>query len=78
MAQSVSPPPIVTPFGDTSASGVSRPWIRFFQELQISANTPDTDITPGPYANDAAAAAAGVLIGSMYYQPNGTVMVRLV
>jgi hypothetical protein len=74
----VSPPPIVTPFSDTSASGVSRPWIKFFQELQASANTPDIDVTPGPFANDAAAATGGVPIGSMYYQPNGTVMVRLV
>ena len=78
MALPVSNPPIVTPFGDNSASGVSRPWIRFFQELQVAANTPETDITPGPYANDAAAATAGVPLGSTYYLPTGAVVVRLV
>ena len=32
---------------------------------------------PGPYANDTAAAAAGVAIGKQYYQPPQTVVVRL-
>ena len=33
---------------------------------------------PGPYANDAAAEAAGVLVGYPYYQAGGQVYVRLV
>ena len=33
---------------------------------------------PGPYANDGAAASAGVLVGQMYYQASGQVYVRLV
>lgn len=33
---------------------------------------------PGPYANDGAAAAAGVLVGYPYYQSTGQVYVRLV
>lgn len=33
---------------------------------------------PGPYANDGAAAAAGVKVGEMYYQVSGQVYVRLV
>jgi hypothetical protein len=33
---------------------------------------------PGPYANDSAAASAGVLVGQMYYQASGQVYVRLV
>jgi hypothetical protein len=32
---------------------------------------------PGPYANDGAAAAGGVKVGEMYYQPSGVVYVRL-
>ncbi len=35
-------------------------------------------IIPGPYANDSAAAAAGVLTGYPYYQASGQVYVRLV
>jgi hypothetical protein len=73
----VTPPPIVTPFGDRSASGISRPWIKWFQEVQAQLNSPDQDIVPGPFADDAAAAAGGVLLGNTYFQPNGTVMVRL-
>jgi len=34
-------------------------------------------ITPGPYANDAAAEAGGVMIGGQYYEGDGTVHVRL-
>ena len=33
---------------------------------------------PGPYANDSAAASAGILVGQMYYQASGQVYVRLV
>jgi len=32
---------------------------------------------PGPYANDSAAAGAGVSIGKPYYQTSGQVFVRL-
>ena len=32
---------------------------------------------PGPYADDAAAATAGVSVGNPYYQPSGQVFVRL-
>lgn len=33
--------------------------------------------TPGPYANDAAAAAANVAVGGVYYRDTGAVYVRL-
>ena len=32
---------------------------------------------PGPYADDAAAAAAGIAVGAAYYQASGQVYVRL-
>lgn len=32
---------------------------------------------PGPYANDSAAASAGITVGQMYYQASGVVHVRL-
>lgn len=35
-------------------------------------------VIPGPYVDDAAAAAAGVLVGYPYYQSSGQVYVRLV
>ena len=42
----------------------------------------DTDAAgvqiPGPYADDAAAATAGVTVGSLYYKTSGQVFVRLV
>jgi len=38
--------------------------------------TPSISI-PGPYADDTAAAANGVAVGSMYYQTGGAVYVRL-
>jgi hypothetical protein len=50
----------------------------------VKASAYDNDVTwglvptPGPYANDAAAAAAGVALLSQYYQPSGAVVVRLV
>jgi hypothetical protein len=31
----------------------------------------------GPYADDAAAGAAGLSIGALYYKPNGAVFIRL-
>lgn len=71
----LAPPPIQTPFSDTSASGVSHPWIRFFQEAQARVNT--ISPLPGPFSNDAAAAQGGVQAGQMYYQPGGAVVVRL-
>lgn len=69
----VSPPPILTPYSDTSASGVSRPWLKWFQEVQAQLNR----ALPGPFANDAAAAQAGVQVGFAYYQASGAVVVRL-
>lgn len=75
MPPPLAPPPIQTPFSDSSASGVSRPWIRFFQEAQTRINT--VPLLPGPFANDAAAATAGIQVGQMYYQTSGAVVVRL-
>ena len=35
-------------------------------------------VIPGPYADDAAAAAGGIALGAAYYQVSGQVYVRLV
>lgn len=47
--------------------------------VNIAANGRVTAATvvPGPYANDTAAATAGIAVGSVYYQANGQVFVRL-
>lgn len=69
--------PVMTPLpGDGAASKISVPWLNFFQLLQMQVQK--LSRTPGPYADDPTAAANGVVIGQQYYQPNGTVMVRLV
>ena len=33
---------------------------------------------PGPYANDPVAAAAGIAVGSLYYDTSGLVHIRLI
>ena len=38
----------------------------------------DTPNIPGPYADDAAAASAGVKVGDPYYVATGEVFIRLV
>ena len=47
--------------------------------VNIAANGRVTSATvvPGPYADDTAAATAGIAVGSVYYQANGQVFVRL-
>jgi hypothetical protein len=47
--------------------------------VNIAANGRVTTATvvPGPYADDTAAATAGIAVGSVYYQANGQVFVRL-
>lgn len=50
----------------------------FFDSIIRAINNLATFPIPGPYANDAAAKAAKIAIGSAYYQPSGAVVVRLV
>jgi hypothetical protein len=47
--------------------------------VNIAANGRVTvaSVIPGPYADDSAAATAGIAVGSPYYQANGQVFVRL-
>lgn len=47
--------------------------------VNIAANGRITSasVIPGPYADDTAAATAGITVGSPYYQANGQVFVRL-
>ena len=59
-----------TPFLD-SAGLVVWPWVKWLQTVLTGVTT------PGPYANDAAAKAAGVPINGQYYQASGAVVVRL-
>ena len=56
-------------------------WVQWFQSIttllnQILQGTTQLP-TPGPYANDTAAATAGVGVGNAYYQASGVVVVRL-
>ena len=72
--RNLSPVPIQTPFTGPGAAGVSWPWLNWFNHVwQSLANVS----IPGPYTNDAAAAAAGVPINSPYFIANGAVQVRL-
>ena len=57
-------------------SGPIMAWINTVLVPAVKDRTPAT--IPGPYANDAAAAAAGVSVGSLYYQASGTPLVRIV
>ena len=76
MALPLPPPPVNTPFPDDKAqSNISWSWLRWFQQLQ--AKVGEVFATPGPYADDAHAKAAGVDIGQRYYLPTGAVVVRL-
>ena len=51
-------------------------WINSVLGPAVKDRTPLT--IPGPYANDAAAQAGGVAIGSVYYDASGTPHVRIV
>lgn len=69
----VPPVPVTTPFvAEASTSGISTPWLNWFQQLRRKLN-----ITPGPLADDVAAKAAGVEVGQQYYTAAGAVQVRL-
>lgn len=58
---------------------ISSTWDRWMSTAIVPAINNTTLLKiPGPYANDAAAAAAGVAIGSAYYLTTGAVVVRLV
>lgn len=74
-----APVPVTTPLPDKgSDSQVSFPWLNFFQQLQAKIVELSIISVPGPYANDAAAATAGVAIGDAYFKPGGGLSVRLV
>lgn len=87
----LAPPPERSPaiiVGDvgTQGSGFSWPWVQWFQQLQTQFNSivgnvaalmSATLVTPGPFADDTAAAAAGVAINGQYYKSTGEVFVRL-
>lgn len=52
----------------STASGVDETWLR---NLQAWVRNIPPNI-PGPYANDAAAGTAGVMVGQIYYQTSGS------
>lgn len=53
-------------------------WSRWFGASLIPAVNNTTPLTiPGPFADDPTAAAAGVPIGSAYFQASGAMVVRL-
>lgn len=65
--------PVKSPLSQGSEVGVD--WRKWFQAIVTAFNSP----VPGPFADDAAAKAAGINIGFQYYQPTtGAVVVRLV
>lgn len=68
----IPPVPLTTKFTGDSASGVSQFWLNWFQAIRRQLAP-----TSGPYANDAAAKAAGIAVGQQYYLPTGAVSVRL-
>lgn len=70
----IPPVPVQTPWDDkTSSSGITWQWLNWLKDVRDRALIK----TPGPYANDAIAKAAGVAVGEQYYLPSGAVMVRL-
>ena len=69
----IPPSPIRSPLADGN-NLASNEYNRWFQLVADALNA----VVPGPFANDAAAKAAGVIIGRPYYQSSGTVVVRLV
>ena len=57
---------------------ISEIWSRWFGTSIVPALNNTTPLTiPGPYANDAAAEAGGVPVGSAYYKSTGAMVVRL-
>ena len=79
----VPPIPITTPLADDKTqSGISWPWLRWYQQVQaklgeITTLQNGTLVLKGPFANDAAAKSAGINVGQPYYLPTGAVAVRL-
>lgn len=55
----------------------ARAWYQFFNAVAQKLNNSTPLTIPGPYANDAAAAAGGVAIGSLYREADGTPRVRI-
>ena len=74
MAQPLTlpPSPVLSPFASNTnqASDLYNKW---FASLRAYILRP----VPGPFADDAAAAAAGINIGHAYYLASGAVVVRL-
>lgn len=57
---------------------ISDIWARWFGTSVIPAiNNTTPLVIPGPYADDAAAKAGGVAIGSAYYKGTGEMVARL-
>ena len=58
---------------------LSPPWATWFASSLVPAVNDRTPKTiPGPFANDAAAEAGGVAVGSLYYDVAGAPHVRIV
>ena len=57
---------------------LSSVWMRWFSNSLVPAVNNTTPLAiPGPFANDAAAATGGVVLGGLYYVSNTQVNVRL-
>jgi hypothetical protein len=64
---------------DTATGMLTTPVLQWMSTSLIPAINNTTPLTiPGPFANDAAAAAASVPVGAAYYQASGAVVARLV
>ena len=56
----------------------SLPWKTWFVTALVPLVNDRTPLTiPGPFANDAAAAAGGIAVGSLYYDASGVPHVRI-
>jgi hypothetical protein len=61
--------------GEQGIQGIQS--LQGIQGIQGADGATPSITVPGPYADDATAAADGVAVGSMYYQTSGAVYVRL-
>ena len=70
----LAPPPAQAQLATKDGNFMGPDWVRWFQVIRFILH--DLPVA-GPYANDAAAKAAGIVVGHVYYQPTGAVVVRL-
>ena len=76
-AKKIKDLPVVTTFGESDLFVIEQVGSNTTTTSTVAGNNLRKGMCRGPYTNDAAAGAAGVSIGEMYYLPSGAVQVRL-